>query len=309
MPNDRILSVRRLVLRGTRKAVENLHTWRYSHRMSSADPSPNAQIFERALKTVLRPMMRMLISKGIAAPAFYRVVKQTYVETAVELLGRDATDSRISVMTGVHRRDVKEFRDPDRHAEESLRRKVSTLTSVVGRWLSDPVYANAQGAPVAIKRSGQAPSFDALVQSVSRDVRPRTILDELIRQDIVYQTDDLIALDMDVLVGPADTDQRMHFFAHNLGDHMAAAVENLLEEQPKLLERAVFYNHLTASSVDKLEAQARSLSQDTLLKINKLAADMQSTDKVLAEGKQRFRYGVFFYKEDESEAPKGNDPQ
>ena len=47
--------------------------------MNNADPSPKAEVFERALKSVLRPMMRMLISKGIAAPAFYRLVKQTFV--------------------------------------------------------------------------------------------------------------------------------------------------------------------------------------------------------------------------------------
>jgi hypothetical protein len=269
--------------------------------MNNADPSPKAEVFERALKSVLRPMMRMLISKGIAAPAFYRLVKQTFVETAVEMMGQDATDSRVSVMTGVHRRDVKEFRDPDRSAEETLRTKVSTLSSVVGRWLSDPNYAQADGAPRPVPRSGDAPSFEALVQSVSRDVRPRTVLDELLRQDIVRTDGDAVVLDLDALVGPADTDQRMHFFAHNVGDHMAAAVENLLAEKPVLLERAVFYNHLTEDSVRDIERHVRRLSQDALLQVNKVAAERQSEDKSKETGTHRFRFGMFFYKEDEDD--------
>ena len=59
---------------------------------------------------------RALIAKGVTAPDFYRVVKQTFVEVAeadFALDGERPTDSRISMLTGVHRRDVKAFRDPD----------------------------------------------------------------------------------------------------------------------------------------------------------------------------------------------------
>lgn len=277
--------------------------------MSGADPSAGTEVFERALRNVLRPMMRMLISKGIAAPAFYRLVKQTYVETAVEMLGDTATDSRISVMTGVHRRDVKDFRDPDRTAEETLRRKVSVLISVVGRWLSDPGYTDSKGDPAPMARTGEGASFDTLVRSVNRDVRPRTVLDELIRQNIVYLRDDDVVLDAAMLVGPADSDQRLHFFAHNVGDHMAAAVENVLSETPQMLERAVFYNHLTEASVSEIQTEVREVSQDALLKINALAAEKQAGDKTTQTGSHRFRFGVFFYSEDESASAKGHDPQ
>ena len=173
-------------------------------------------------------------------------------------------------MTGVHRRDVKEFRDPGPQcrrdaAGQGVYPFVCRRTLVVrsqlcpGRWRAETCAA----------QRGTLPSFEALVQSVSRDVRPRTVLDELLRQDIVRTDGDAVVLDLDALVGPADTDQRMHFFAHNVGDHMAAAVENLLAEKPVLLERAVFYNHLTEDSVRDIERHVRRLSQDALLQVNK----------------------------------------
>ena len=57
--------------------------------------------------------MRALIAQGVTAPALYRLLKRLYVEVAereFRLDGERPTDSRISLLTGVHRRDVKAFR-------------------------------------------------------------------------------------------------------------------------------------------------------------------------------------------------------
>jgi hypothetical protein len=211
-------------------------------------------------------------------------------------------------MTGVHRRDVKEFRSPDDDAAEAHGRKVSTLSTVVGRWLSHADYVDEDGTPVAIPRTADnGPNFEGLVRSVSRDVRPRTILDELERQGILAVEGDMLRLMMDGLVGPADMDQRLHFFSHNLGDHMNAAVDNLLSDTPPHLERAVFYNNLDDAAVAQLEGDARTIATDALRQINTQAADLQNPDATDKDATHRFRFGVFFYKEDERADTKGQD--
>lgn len=277
--------------------------------MSERDPFSQSGQFARAVQGILRPLVRALITQNVTATAFYRIVKQTYVEVAAEMLGPTATDSRISVMTGVHRRDVKEFRSNAADDGDEQRRKVSTLSTVVGRWLSHPDYCDANGQPMSVPRSAEdGPSFDALVQSVSRDIRPRTILDELERQGILNSDGDRVALLLDGLVGPADMDQRLHFFSHNLGDHMNAAVDNLLSEQPPHLERALFYNNLNPEAVQALEQEARSLATKTLRTLNTQAASLQSQDPNDPNATHRFRFGVFFYQDDESPQTKGQDP-
>ena len=273
--------------------------------MSVRDPISQSRLFERALRRLLRPLVRALIAQGVAAPALYRIVKQTYVEVASDDLGDAATDSRITVMTGVHRRDVKEFRARDQEDGGETQRRVSILLTVVGRWMSDPDYLD-NGTPRILPRFGQeGPSFETLVQSVSRDIRPRTVLDELTRQGITAMKDDMVTLQAEGLVGSADTDQKLHFFAHNLGDHIQSAVENLLSDDPQHLERAVFYNHLTAPSVDEIEDEARRISLDALRQINALAAGKQAKDKSEVSATHRFRFGVFFYHEDEDADAKG----
>ena len=93
----------------------------------------------------------------------------------------------------------------------------------------------------------------------------------------------------------------MHFFEMNLHDHLAAAVSNLLkdDQQGRFLERAVYYNELTTVSVDKIEHDAQKIGEKILHDQNSKALQLQETDDSSAEATERFRFGLFFYREDE----------
>jgi len=277
--------------------VEIFHTPAHIAGMADRDLFTKSNLFERALRGILRPLVRALIAQGVAAPAFYRIVKRTYVEVAEEELP-SPTDSAISVATGVHRRDVKTFRQPE-EADTGDRRRFSMLATVIGRWLSDPNLLDQNGEPKPLPRAGDQ-GFDRLVQDVSRDVRPRAVLDELLRQGIVRMDGDDVMLDAEALIGSANLDQKLHFFSLNLGDHMNAAVDNLLAEKAPFLERAVFYDLLTQESVDKIEAETRAIWVEALLKINATARAHQARDSQKDDATHRFRFGVFFYSEDEA---------
>jgi hypothetical protein len=288
--------------------VEIFHTLANCVSMTVELPPRATSAFEKALRGILRPMVRAMMSNGITAPAFYRIVKQVYVDVSAETLGEQATDSRVSVMTGVHRRDVKEFRALSDPNAADVRRKVSILSTVVGRWLAGEDTLDPSGSPIPLPRSGDTGiTFETLVKSVSRDIRPRTVMDELIRQGIATLKDDMVHLSVDALVGPADLDQRVLFFAQNVGDHMNAAVQNLLGEEPPNLERAVFYNHLSDQSVSLIETEARRLSNEALLSINKTAKALQDTDIAAKSGTNRFRFGVFFLRAEEGTGTEGKD--
>ncbi|MEL7466067.1 MAG: DUF6502 family protein [Pseudomonadota bacterium] len=276
--------------------------------MSATGPQDNA-LFTKALKGLLRPLARALIAKGMTAPAFYQLVKQLFVEVAESefaLDGKRPTDSRISLLTGVHRRDVKTFRDPDLAEERAARRKVTTIATVLGRWAA----RGEGGPPPALQRDGKD-GFEDLVAEISRDIRPRTVLDEMIAQGLVEEREDgALALAADAFIGPGDSEQRVYFFAENVGDHLAAAVDNLLADQPRFMERAVFYNRLSDASIDEVEALARKLSGAALTDVNATAQKRQAEDVARGLGDGRFRFGVFFYREDgpASDAPARNSP-
>lgn len=261
------------------------------------------------LRGLLRPLIRALIAHGVTAPTLYKMIKRVYVEVAArdfQLPDQRVTDSRISMLTGVHRRDVKTFRAEKDDGFTQTGEKVTTLASVLGRWIASPDMIDKDGKPLALPRSAATgPSFEALAQSVSRDIRPRTMLDEMIRQDLVTLSEDgVVTLRADAFLGPADLDQKVYFFAENVGDHIAAAADNLLSEEPQYMERAVFYNRLRASSVEKIEAAAREQGSAVLVDLNRMANDLQAEDMETEDGTHRFRFGVFFYREDEDRRDK-----
>jgi hypothetical protein len=58
-------------------------------------------------------LVRLLIAKGVGLPGMIELLKDVYVSVAIHDVDSGAkapTDSRVSVMTGVHRKDVKRLR-------------------------------------------------------------------------------------------------------------------------------------------------------------------------------------------------------
>lgn len=258
----------------------------------------------RALRGLLRPLVRLMIARGVTAPALYRLLKSVYVEVAYNDFRIDEappTDSRVSLLTGVHRRDVRAILSDEDDNWQTARTKTVTFATVLAQWFARPDFQNDDGTPRIIPKAG-APGrdFETLVQDVSRDIRPRTILDELLRQGLVEETGDgLLRVTPAALSGPASDEDKMVFFAANIGDHLAAAAENLSSDPAPFLERAVFYNRLTPDAVDDIERQARQEAQSLLEKLNSKSSrhqrDAANADES-ALGQERYRFGVYFYR-------------
>src|SRR5262245_38810287 len=137
-----------------------------------------------ALRKLLRPLIRLLLAQRLTFPFFAGLLKEMYVEVALRQLAVDGlrqTDSQVSLMTGVHRKDVRRLRVALPY-EETFPAAASRGAALALRWISQPGYQDAEGSPLALPRSAGPgePSFDALAESVSKDVRPRALLDELL---------------------------------------------------------------------------------------------------------------------------------
>lgn len=271
--------------------------------MASTDPTGASDAFSRVLRGLLRPLVRTMIARGLTAPVIYSLLKRVFVEVAQDSFALDdkpLTDSRIAMLTGVHRKDIRTIRAEKDDGAAQSRRKSALLATVVGQWMSNPDFADPSGAPLPLPRHADGgPDFDQLVQSVSKDVRPRTVLDELMRAGLVLEaSDDVLVLQAQAVIGPSTPTDKETFFGSNVGDHLAAASENLLSDAPPFFERAVFYNQMTPEAVDDLESAARTQAQTLLEDLNKQSATLHRRDKDAAGPRQRYRLGIYFYRED-----------
>ncbi len=266
-----------------------------------AAPSAAAGPVRAALRRVLRPLARLMIRRGLTLPAATELLKEVLVEVAeteFALDDRPPTDSRVSLLTGVHRKDVRALRG---RAPPPARARALAAT-VLGRWLGDPAFRGPDGGPRRLARRaepGEPPGFEDLVGAISRDLRPRTVLDELVNLGLVAIDDHGgLVLVVEAVLPDGQSDAALEFFARNLADHAEAATRNLATPPgaPRFLERAVFYNRLSPARVAALEDLARIRALATLAELNAAALAAQAADADDPAARERFRFGVYFYR-------------
>ncbi|MGA7595446.1 MAG: DUF6502 family protein [Gallionella sp.] len=254
-----------------------------------------------AIRYLLRPLVRLLLSHGISFPAFCDLVKSTYVkvsESEFRLDAKPQTDSRISLLTGIHRREVNRLRN-EAVLEIDLPQHASMSALLLTIWSGHPDYLDKQGMPIPLPRlasKGEGRSFEALVQSVSKDFRSRVVLDEWLRQGIVtLDSDDRVHLSADAFVQPQDMEEKIYYFGQNIHDHLAATVHNLAGSTPPFLERCVFYDKLSEDSARELAGYSRTVAMRTLHAVNKRAAELQQRDRQRPDAVYRANFGVYHY--------------
>ena len=86
---------------------------------------------------------------------------------------------------------------------------------------------------------------------VTRDVRPRAVLDEwLDRGMVAIDGEGRIRLEEAAFAPRAGDDRQLYYFGRNLHDHAAAAVENILSSEPPYFERAVHYEGVSSETAE-----------------------------------------------------------
>lgn len=269
--------------------------------------STRSAVVLSAVLRVMRPLARLLVRNGVAYPAFAVALKQVFLQAALDELratGQKQTDSAISLLSGVHRRDVRTLGrlDPATIGGES---PLSMASQVVSRWLSHPEYVDDEGRALALPRSGEGPSFDALVLGISSDVRPRAVLDELLRLQLVDEGADGIRLLETGFVPRKGFAEMADLFADNLHDHAAAASWNV-DGGRNYLEQAVFVDELTQASVEQLHATAARAWRQAFRTVMREAQARFDDDQAHAPPElrvHRARFGGYFYASDDHDEP------
>ena len=124
--------------------------------------------FSPLLRYLLRRVVRIAISSGITYQAFCKLLRSVYFEVAAEfepVNGKPNSDSRVSLLTGLPRRDVRSLRETA-DAPAAPRPNIERL--VLDAWTSSLDFMDANGDMLPLprtQRQGGARSFDALVEA------------------------------------------------------------------------------------------------------------------------------------------------
>ena len=252
-----------------------------------------------AVLRALKPAARLLLQNGVSYGAFATALKRVFLDAAQDELnarGMARTDSAITLLSGVHRRDVRTLlRNAPPEIDSEQRAPLSMASEVAARWLSQRPWLGDDQQPRMLPRGVVDDGFDALVASVSSDIRPRALLDELKRLGVAEELDDGVRLLAANFIPRQGFEEMSWLFADNLHDHMAAAARNL-NGQANFLEQSVHVDAITDASAAELQRAAVAVWKQARPGYLALAQQRFDADALLPADQRgrRARFGVYF---------------
>ncbi|MBL7661222.1 hypothetical protein JNK13_00575 [bacterium] len=187
------------------------------------------EILYLSLRNIIKPVVRFALNRSIKIQEFIELTKEAFIEVAEEeLQKKEATvsNSRLAVITGMHRRDVTRLTSNQKGADE----EENLLRRVIGQWQNDKRFsANAKAKTLDIE--GEESDFKTLVRSVSKDLNPYTILFELERLGAVERVKDGVKLLTKVYAPVGDIRRSMGLLANDVSDLVTAVDENIFSKQ------------------------------------------------------------------------------
>lgn len=267
-------------------------------------------ILKNALVQVLAPLARLLMQHGIGFREFGDLMKQAYFQAGQELLRADGQKenlSRLAVLTGLHRKDLAAF-TTENDSSVDIKRPRSVGAALIATWITNPDYLDPKGQPLPLTYQSVDPkekSFTKLVADISKDVRPRPHLDDLLRLGLVDETDGMITLKSEAFVPSNDFTAKLGYFERQLHDHLSAAAANLTNSPPPFFDRSAHHKGLSAEDINALRAIVDHDGMGLLKKIYAEAESRIVTNKDGQtdhhQGKHRMSLGIYMYHTPEDE--------
>jgi hypothetical protein len=264
--------------------------------------SDEQQALAAAMQALLLPLARLLVARGVPFAAAEESLKVAMVQAAREAHAAGQQQrlvSRISTTTGINRREVTRLTRETGAAGEAPPR--SLASAIFTRWRTAPEYRDSRGRPLPLARQGEQRSFEALARSITQDVHPRTLLEELVRLGLASHDagQDVVTLALDSFVPAADRARMLDFLAQNVGDHLSAAVANVLGRTPPHPEQAVFVDELSKESADAAQAWFAQHWQELLAAVVPFLERLGKQDegRPAQERRYRLRAGLYGYAE------------
>jgi len=257
-----------------------------------------------AILRLLRPLVHMLLSNGISYPVFSDLARWVYVDVAFrefDIPRRKQTSSRVSVITGLSRKEVQKLRDLEIPVDEEAHGRYNRATRVISGWIRDPLFLDDDGNPVELALDG-AVSFSSLVKKYSGDMPVRAVLDELLNIGaVVLPESGAVKLMTRAYLPGGDKKAKLEILGADVADLIETINHNLDQEKGvPFFQRKVAYDNIPAEFLEEFKAVSSQESQALLEKLDKWLAnkDRDANPGVQGSGRRRVGLGIYYFEED-----------
>ncbi len=254
---------------------------------------------QQVVMRMLRPLIRLLLRHGVAHATLAQWLKQLYVDTAASefaLEGRKLSISRIALVTGINRKEVKRLLEqppaPDAHQTKHNR-----SARIIHGWRNDRDFTDAAGHPLELPFSGGEHGFSTLVKRYSGDIPARAVLDELIRTGIVENTPGGMLRLLKPGYVPCHSDEAMLQLAGDSVRDLLETIDHNLQSEGSTsrLQLGVVYDNLPEEAVLAFRTLSRQRTMALLEEMDAFLSQHDRDSNPTVQGKGKFRAGLGVY--------------
>lgn len=203
----------------------------------------NRKIILSVTRRLLRPIAALCVAQGIKIREVTELLKRAFIDAAEDELKRrelEKTTSKLSAMTGLQRKDIVRLGSVEEEPQT-----FDLIARIVGQWTSNKRFQTETGRPKRLFLEGKEGSFWTLVESVSTDLNPYTVLFELERAGVAERDETgWIQLSRSIPSIEGHAVDGLNLLAEDHSDLLGAVYENLFDRQdvPNLHIRTYFDN-------------------------------------------------------------------
>lgn len=252
---------------------------------------------QKAVTRMLAPLVRVLLRHGVSHAEFASWAKQSYIEEAHTHFGMDGknpTVSRLAIVTGINRKEVKRILDLPADVEPAVAKHNRAIRVVTG-WLQDSEFNNDKGEPLPLEYGDAESSFNQLVKRYGGDVPARALLDELTRVGTVSENDNTITLAAKGYVPHESEEAMLDLFATSARDILTTLDHNVSGEGQPRLQMSVAYDDVSAEAVESFRKLSSKKALALLQELDSSLSKQDRTKNPEAGGTGRYRTGLGVY--------------
>jgi hypothetical protein len=263
------------------------------------------KILTASILKLLRPLVRLMLRNGFTYGDFADLSKWTFMDVASKefgIPGRKQTVSRVSVITGLTRKEVSRLQKIDTPDDSAIAHQYNRAARVISGWLRDPRFQTKKGAPAALYFDKGDASFSELVRDHSGDVPPRAIYDELMRVGTIAKDENgKITLLSDGYVPRTGETGKLHILGTDVQLLLNTIDHNLQQgSRTPYYQRKVSYDNLPIEALDEFRSMSAEKSQNLLVECDKYLSqhDRDINPDAGGTGRKQAGIGIYYFEQD-----------
>ncbi len=261
-----------------------------------------------AFRYLLVPLVRILLRNGISFNEISEVLKGAYARVAATdfaVPGRPMSYSRLSITTGIARRDFDRVLGEEDRLRRALESNAGRIANLLQGWHNDPEYMGPYGFPRDLEFSraaGGGLSFEDLVERYAPGVDAQLMLEELMRFRAakIAEESGMIHVEKRTFIPEQMAPELIEIFARGVRRFVETVDHNLGEQDAatRRFERWVFPDYgIREEDWAPFSEMVRDRLQDVIEDLETQFALFRrpriGTDQILSVG-----VGLYLYKDD-----------